>query len=173
MLTKAQIHLSAMQICILLPVLKYKLFLLWVGVVPSHFFLICPQLSKSLWWNKMLRFQVASNSASRHFDLRYCHAELPATQRVIIFKQNVEMSSCLQLNMCSFFNKLLRCRVHSNSARRHVETKCWDAYLHATQQVVISIQYVDIQSRENIFLSPDIQILSSWNSGSRYLEWPF
>ena len=29
--------------------------------------------------------------------------------------------SCLQLNMCSFFNKMLRCRVHCNSARRHVK----------------------------------------------------
>ena len=70
--------------------------------------------------------RIICNSTSRHFDIRYWHAELSATQHVIILKQNVEMPSCLQLNMSSFSNKMWRCRVHSNSASRHVETKCWD-----------------------------------------------
>ena len=115
----------------------------------------CLQLSKSPFGPKILPCRVACNSD------------------VISFKQNVEMSSCLQLNMSSFSNKMLRYRFHSKSASRHVETKCWDTYLHVTQQVVVSIQDVEIQSRENTLLSPDIQILSPWNSGSRYLEWPF
>ena len=89
-------------------------FFLFVGILASLIFnqnvemLSCLQLSKS------------------SLDLRYCHVKLPATQRVIILKQNVEMPSCLQLSMSSFSNKMLRCRVDSNSASRHVETKCWD-----------------------------------------------
>ena len=73
--------------------------------------------------------RIVCNSTNPHFDTRYWHADLLATQHVIILKQNVEMPSCLQLNMSSFSYKMSR---------------CWDVELTATQQVVMLKQNVEL-----------------------------
>ena len=108
--------------CIILSILKYCFSCLgWsrsaICYSSSHHF------RAKCWPNR-----IVCNSTSRHFDIRYWH------------------ESCLQLNMSSFWSKMLRCWVACNLTCPHFPTRCWDVEFTATQQVVMLKQNVKILS---------------------------
>ena len=117
-----------MQICMVLPILKYCFSCLgWSRSVTFFFLIPCNSSSHNsrakCWPNR-----IVCNFTSRHFDTRCWHAELPETQHVIILKQ------------------MLRCRVACNLICPYFRTICWDIELTATQQVVMLKPNVEIPS---------------------------